>query len=105
MFIVETGWAKPRPPCHSLAKLCLKSSNLSNTPAMALGAGEPRLDVRANQFERELRANHASAQAQDVHVVIFHALARGERIVAGSRANPAELIGGHASSGAASADQ
>lgn len=58
---------------------------------MALRAGETRRQELANDQPGQLVANDASAEREDVHVVILHALARREGIVTHARTDAADL--------------
>ena len=71
---------------------------------MPLGAAEARGEERLNQFLCQCRANDATAQTKQVHIVIFHAPMGRKVVVANSRPRAMHLVGGHAGPDAAPAD-
>src|SRR5258707_15570230 len=59
-----------------------KLINLGQAAAMAFCAAEPRTEEVLRALPRDRDAGSSTAEAEDVHVVILHALARREVIMA-----------------------
>src|SRR3954447_8646802 len=72
---------------------------------VALAAVEPGRDERANQLRRERRPDDLGAEAEDVHVVVLHALVRGVDVVAHRRADARDLAGRDARADPGAADE
>src|SRR5215210_8219344 len=73
--------------------LLLHRFDLSEPLDITLSAVEPGAQECAHEVERELRADHLGAEAEDVHVVVLDALVRGVRVVADRGADPGDLAG------------
>ena len=85
--------------------MLLQCFDFSETPHVSRVAAEPRSKERAHELVRELGADDARAQHDDVHVVVFDALMRGIRVVAHGRAHAGDLAGGDRRADAAAANQ
>ena len=72
---------------------------------MALGPGKPGGKKSLDELQRKAAADHPSAHANDVHVVVLHALPRGEDVVDEPGANPVDLVGRDAGADAAAAER
>ena len=68
---------------------------------MSLGAAEGRRNEALSVIPGNLDSHDSSAQAKDVHVVVFDTLADRIMVVAQTGANPFYLIDGHGSPDAA----
>jgi len=88
-----------------LTEVGFEGGDFGEPSFVPLSAGEVGVDVIPRHLDRQFRANHARAQAEDIDVIVFDALVSGEAIVAGGRADPFELICGDAGSRAAAADE
>ena len=54
-------------------------------------------DVRIDELNRGLRANHAATQHQDIHIVMLHALMRRVHIMAKTSPDSLQLVCRHRS--------
>ena len=68
---------------------------------MSLGAAKGRRNEALSVIPGNLDSHDSSAQAKDVHVVVFDTLADRIMVVAQTGANPFYLIGRHGSPDAA----
>ena len=93
--------------CRSLlaAKPAFQFGYFPQSPAMALFAGKACCHECAHKIEHQLRSDDASAQAEDIHVVVLHSLVRGVDVVAHSGANFRKLVCRDGNAHAAAADQ
>src|SRR3972149_1764935 len=87
-----------------LPPLALHFRHLVQAAAQALLPLEAGGQDRLHQLHRNRVADDARAQAEHVHIVVLHALARGVRVVAEGGANAAHLVRGAARADAAAAD-
>ncbi len=71
---------------------------------MTLGAGELRGQERLDEFFGEEGADDASAQAENVHVVVFNALVSRESVMDQSCPDAGDLVGGNRGTHAAAAN-
>ena len=85
--------------------MLLQRFDFFETARVARLAAEPRSEERAHELMRELGADDAGAEDDDVHVVVFDALMRGIRVVAHGRAHAGDLAGGDRRADAAAANQ
>ena len=83
----------------------LEPRDFAKSPAMTLGARKLGREECSNQLLGESGTHDARAEREHVHVVVLHALAGGERVVAEGGANAAKLVGGNRRSHAAAAHQ
>ena len=83
----------------------LDGQDLVDTPAMARFRAEARAEEGPHALHGELDADDPRAEAQDVHVVVLDALARGVRVVADAGADAADLRRGDRGAHAAAADE
>src|SRR3972149_5397851 len=88
----------------SLAALALHLRHLVQAAAQTLLPLEAGGQDRLPQPHRQRVADAARAQAEHVHIVVLHALARGVRVVAEGGADAAHLVRGDAGADAAAAD-
>src|SRR2546423_307890 len=72
---------------------------------MTLGLRERRAHERAKDVADERRTDDARAETEHVHVVVFHALTRRERVVAERRPDARELVGRHGRADSAPAEE
>jgi hypothetical protein len=61
---------------------------------MALFVGEFRCQENANNVERQFRPDGTRSHADDVHIVVFHALVGGVAFVTEPGANAPDLVRG-----------
>jgi len=67
----------------ALAKiLLLYGQHLLEPAAVTLIAGEPGFEEGGHQLDGQLPADHAGSQAEDIHIVVLHALVGRVGIVA-----------------------
>src|SRR3990172_5096303 len=90
--------------CGALAALALHLRHLVQAAAQTLLPLEAGAQERLHQLHRQRAADDARAQAEHVHIVVLHALARGVRVVAEGGADAAHLVRGDAGADAAAAD-
>ena len=72
---------------------------------MALGLAEFGRQICLDKLPCDFRSDRAAAHAQDVHVVVFHALVRGEVVANEAGANAWNLVGANFGADAAAADR
>jgi hypothetical protein len=74
---------------------------------MALAGGGQRSwpGTRGRPGASRVRADHPAAQAEDVHVVVLHALVGGVGVVGDGRPHAADLVGRHAGPDPGAADE
>src|SRR5947209_20208555 len=83
----------------------LQCRDLGDPTSGSLRAREARREKVPQQLRRELRPDHARAEAKHVHVVVFDSLSRGEAVVTHRGANAGDLVGGDPRTNAAATDQ
>jgi hypothetical protein len=81
--------------------LLLESGHLGQASDVSLGSAKGRRNKSLNVIPGDLDTHHPSAQAEDVHFVVFDPLADRIMVVAQTGANPFYLIGRHGSPDAA----
>src|SRR5208282_4371857 len=81
--------------------LLLQSGHLSQAPAVSLGAAEGRRNESLSVIPGDLDTHDPSAQAEDIHLIVFDPLANRIVVVAQTGPNPSYLIGRHGSPDAA----
>jgi hypothetical protein len=67
--------------------------HLVDSTLMACGAAESSFQKRLDQFPRERRPDHLSAQTEDIHVVVFNALAGREHVMDEACAHTSNFVG------------
>jgi hypothetical protein len=72
--------------------------DLRQTSSVSRGGAIASAQERADDFEGALGADHACADAQDIHVIVLDALASGVSVVAKAGPNSGELVRRHAHS-------
>ena len=88
-----------------LSERILEGGDFGEPTLVTFGAGEVGSYVVADYFDGEFGSDDARSEAEDVDVVVFHALAGGETVVAGGGANAFEFVGCHAGSGSTATDE
>src|SRR5579884_2981980 len=79
--------------------------HFAEPPHMPFFVAESRAQECPHAFFRQLHADYARAEHQHVNVVMLDSLMRRIRVVAHSRADPGQLVGGHARPHSAPANQ
>src|SRR4051794_31896780 len=105
---IQTDTPAPDSSCSlesAMRHLPFHRGDLLKPRHVALAAVEPRGDECAYQLRRERRPDDLGAEAEDVHVVVLHALVRGVDVVAYRRADPGDLAGGDARADTGAADE
>ena len=69
---------------------------MRSPPGVALLTAEGRAYERRHELSRQLVAHYPAAYAEDVHVVVLHALSGRVGVVAHAGAYPADLVRGDA---------
>src|SRR5260221_982862 len=83
------------------AKAVLHRLDLAEARAVALEPRKTPAEERPDEFGSQLLTDDPRTQAQDVHVVILHALPCGKRVVTHARADAAHLVRGDSGADAA----
>src|SRR5438445_3303910 len=83
----------------------LESLHLAKPAKVALLAGEAGSDEGARKIPRQGLADDAGSEAEDVHVVVLHALMRAVGVVAEAGPHAADLVGRDRGADAAAADE
>ena len=92
-----------KPSCPNFLPLERLHSSLSSP--VARSAAELRAQKVSIGSHCERRSDHFPSEAEDIHIVIFDALARGERVVYRPSANVGDLVGNNARADAAAANR
>src|SRR5260221_13182040 len=92
-------WKSWRPRLSALLEMragqpVLHRLDLAEAPAGALEPRKTPAEERPDEFGSQLLTDDPRTQAQDVHVVILHALPCGKRVVTHARADAAHLVAG-----------
>src|SRR5437868_15057976 len=82
----------------------LDGDDLREPARMPRLVAEARVRERAHDLARDLLADDARADAEDVHVVVLDGLVRRVRVVAHARPDAGELVGRDADADAAPAE-
>ena len=88
-----------------LTRAVVECLDLAKTTHVAFLVSEVRPDESVSQFERHCGTDDTSAENENVHIVVFHALMSRVDVVADRSANSVYLIGGDRSAHARTADQ
>src|ERR1700677_3221654 len=72
---------------------------------MALGMAEFRCQIRFDKLPCDFRSDRAATHAQDVHVVVFHALVRRKMIANQAGTNSGNLVSRDRGADTAAADR
>ncbi len=81
--------------------MLLESGHLGQASDVSLGAAEGRRNESLSVIPGDLDTHDPSAQAEDIHLIVFDPLANRIVVVAQTGPNPSYLIGRHGSPDAA----
>src|SRR5438132_2053 len=105
---IQTDWPRLLSLCRfdsAIAHLPFHRFNFFQSLYITIAAVESCREERAHKLDRETRADHFGAEAEDVHVVVLDALVRGIDVVADRSADATHLRGGNRSADAGAADE
>src|SRR5215831_5587337 len=83
----------------------LEGRHATETAQVPLRLAELGAEERLHQIPRDRGAHRPPAHAEDVHVIVLHALTRGEVIVDQGGADALDLVGAHRGADPAPADR